>query len=823
MTELFIKIIGMSVTGSAVIAVIILLRLALKKAPKIFSYVLWAAALFRLLCPITFELPAAPIPSVEIPYEQVSPNAAEGLFITNTASESPADKYPPQQTEAVVQAEDTHESVTAPVSEVPAKKQINYLSAASYIWASAVIIMLLHGVISWARLSRSLRSAQKSGENVYVSAAISDPFIMGIIRPKIYLPTGLSFAESELIIRHEKAHMHRGDHIAKLVMYLTLCIHCFNPLVWVMFRLFERDMEMSCDEKVTADMTNEQKADYSQALLKISTVPAAVFTANFGEHSTKKRVRNVLSFKKPALWAVIVLTIVAAAVSIVLCANRKSDNKVTVPDIYALNHQEAERRLINAGLQYKVVFQNSLEPKYTVIKTEPAKSEKTDADTTIIVYVSSGNEDGSSIGNDTENVLALGINGIYGYMRSEDLYGTDNDKYEKHREILTDEDELKQYREQFYSLYGESVYNCTFYNEYIDVPLYDESGENIVDHFRKSDVIPVLSPDDEFYNWQENIPLIPLTEERQAALDISDFSPDMLYSDSKNCLFSDGAGGIYLYNFENKELMLAVDFLASMELANSYIADEANQYGGASIYSTDAFEFGKRIYFAFETKGKEKRGGEFNARYYYLDVQSSQLSMAGAVISSAEAAATEQTDTSEHPDAISELTAMINKRDYVYMVKSGLDDKHLPMIRLARNINGNVEYFDPFENGLISKEASAPEKWGLSFTAENANSEGVTVRLSRSCDEELTTGSYFTVQKKLIYGWTELSHSAEYYMSEQTWAGEALTIPRDGEFELYEDLSSIYVKLDPGYYRIGKYIGTGRGDDILLYAYFNVV
>ncbi|MGN0553122.1 MAG: M56 family metallopeptidase [Oscillospiraceae bacterium] len=318
MTDIFIKVVEMSLTASVVIAVIMLLRLALKKAPKVFSYILWAAALFRLLCPISFELPAAPIPKVDIPY-------------TETVTES---TYPENAVAAVPNNTEITEQVTAVpdtagenVQPSPLQKRVDLVAVLSYVWAAFAAAMLLWGAGSWIRLSHKLKTAQKMNGNVYVSAAISDPFIMGVVRPKIYLPTGLASAENELILKHECAHIRRGDHIAKLIMYCALCIHCFNPLVWVMFKLFERDMEMSCDEKVTADMTNEQKADYSQTLLKLSVKPTASFTACFGENSTKQRIKNVLSFKKPAVWLVIVLAVLAVIVSVVLCANRsKADD-----------------------------------------------------------------------------------------------------------------------------------------------------------------------------------------------------------------------------------------------------------------------------------------------------------------------------------------------------------------------------------------------------------------------------------------------------------------------------------------------------------------
>lgn len=367
MTDIFIRVIEMSVTASIVIGVVMVLRLFLRKAPKVFSYMLWAAALFRLLCPISFELPSAPIPSVEIPYSaEVGERNSDGLFISHTDKEIVlAPEYSERQTAVSQQVT----AVSEPVSETPVKREINYIAIASYIWALAVVTMAFRGFFSWARLSHSLRPAQKMAGNVYASPTISDPFIMGIIRPKIYLPTELSCTESDLIIRHEKAHMHRGDHIAKLVMYAALCVHCFNPLVWLMFRLFERDMEMSCDEKVTANMTKEQKADYSQTLLKISAKPTAAFTACFGESGTKQRIKNVLSFRKPAVWAVILLTVAAVIISIVLCVNRKAEDSpadlssVTPPlskENYLSNADDVVKRFLDfdSGINIKSINEN---------------------------------------------------------------------------------------------------------------------------------------------------------------------------------------------------------------------------------------------------------------------------------------------------------------------------------------------------------------------------------------------------------------------------------------------------------------------------------
>ena len=616
MTDIFIKVVEMSMTASIVIGVVMVLRLFLRKAPKVFSYVLWAAALFRLLCPISFQIPSAPIPSVEIPYRaEVGDRNADGLFTTNNYVEvTPAPEYSEPQNAVSPQVT----TVSEPVSEIPVKKEINYLAVASYIWAFAVIIMAFRGIISWVRLSRSLRSAQKMCGNVYVSPAISDPFIMGIIRPKIYLPTGLSCTESDLIIRHEKAHMHRGDHIAKLVMYGALCVHCFNPLVWLMFRLFERDMEMSCDERVTADMTKEQKADYSQTLLKISAKPTAAFTACFGESGTKQRIKNVLNFKKPAVWVVILLAVAAVVVSVVLCVSRENDgssipadalDKIDVVDSDDTFTSEKLKEFFSSGVNPNsvglsinnsegVTFSepfiipiynadnNSLsnaqniwgsalfhDSKLIDIKKFTYKDGQAayDGDISIptklcdsidkgdsfsiflvetkrvsgynnaeVIYAVDSNgecilirddriekseehfdgypdfnavceyncvstkmeeavtlEELNVFPNSPELTPTLGMNGVLAFMRREDFYGEHNNDYALHREIVTDGVYLDMYRERFRDEYGKQIDEYNFSVEYLLIPLYDETGENVVDYFRQDCRVTPIPPNEE--------------------------------------------------------------------------------------------------------------------------------------------------------------------------------------------------------------------------------------------------------------------------------------------------------------------------------------
>lgn len=317
MTDIFLKILSMSVTSAVVIGVIIMLRLPLKKAPKIFSYILWAAALFRLLCPFAFELPSAPVAPVSFETSERSeyemlPNSLESPYPTFDVKDN---------NEVVIY---TSESVNAPVYN-KTKKAADFIA---YFWAAGASAMIVCGLVSYFRLKKRLEGA-KENNGIFLSEKINDPFIIGIIKPRIYLPVNLSEEESKLIILHEKTHMKRLDHIAKIIMYISLCIHWFNPLVWVMFRLFERDMEMSCDESAAAKLSENEKAAYSEALLKFSIKPAAAFTACFGESGTKQRIKNILGFRKPAVWVIIILALSVLTAVTVLSVNKRRENELS--------------------------------------------------------------------------------------------------------------------------------------------------------------------------------------------------------------------------------------------------------------------------------------------------------------------------------------------------------------------------------------------------------------------------------------------------------------------------------------------------------------
>lgn len=313
LNNLFISVIRMSFTASYVILIIMIARFFLKKAPKVFSYSLWAVALLRLLCPFTFESVISLVP-------QKKTSAADMIF--NNAITAPHTNIPMDNITAVP-------NITAPpmmnhVPEVPAGSSFNIMTIAAAVWIFGMVLIIAKNIFSVVELKRKLKNAQKVSENIYVSNRIHTAFVLGVIRPKIYMPDGLSPKEADYILLHEQTHIKRLDPIMKTLAFAALCIHWFNPIVWLAFFAGSKDMEMSCDEKVIKTLGNGVKKDYSRSLLALATGKKyAGGILAFGEGDTKDRIKNVLNYKKPAFWIVILLVIAVIIASFALLTNQK--------------------------------------------------------------------------------------------------------------------------------------------------------------------------------------------------------------------------------------------------------------------------------------------------------------------------------------------------------------------------------------------------------------------------------------------------------------------------------------------------------------------
>ncbi len=309
MTAVFREILSMSFTAGFCVLAVALVRLFLKKTPRVFSYALWAVVLFRLLCPFSFESVVSLIPSTQA----VQPTGQTGLPF-EAATNIPVIDQPVN----AYLGSHYYEGVT-----VPAGFSVDFMTVLSIVWLAGCLILLGISLISLFRLKKRLRNAVLEEGRVYHAKGLETAFVLGIFRPKIYLPEGLSGKEREYILLHEQTHIRQGDHIVRVLAFLALCLHWFNPLAWAAFFLSGRDMEMSCDEAVLKKLGNGVKKDYSASLLSLASgrkwlggTPLA-----FGEGDTRSRIKNVLSYRKPAFWVLIAAVIGVAAAIFLLAAN----------------------------------------------------------------------------------------------------------------------------------------------------------------------------------------------------------------------------------------------------------------------------------------------------------------------------------------------------------------------------------------------------------------------------------------------------------------------------------------------------------------------
>lgn len=326
--SLFLKILNMSLTASYIIAAVLIVRLLLKRAPKKYSYALWAVAGFRLVCPVSFK-------SV-ISIFSLRPFA---LQVEETASSAGAAAtqivHIPENIEFMAQPEiyTGLEAVNAVVNDsLPAATpmySVNpiqiWIFFGMLLWCLGIAVLLCLSLVSLIKLRRSLRTATLLEGNVWQSENVRSPFIVGLFRPKIYIPYGLSDRQLAYVLAHERSHIKRLDHVVKTLAFLILCLHWFNPLVWLAFYLMGRDMELSCDEKVLGSIG--EREDYSETLLSFASprrFPTPTPLA-FGESSVSQRIKNALKWRRPKMWVSIVSLIACLGVIAACAANPREE------------------------------------------------------------------------------------------------------------------------------------------------------------------------------------------------------------------------------------------------------------------------------------------------------------------------------------------------------------------------------------------------------------------------------------------------------------------------------------------------------------------
>ena len=312
----FPKLLNMSLTASVVIVFVLLLRFLLKKAPKIISYALWGLVLFRLLCPISLESGLSLFGLVHAP---VTPSGT----LTSSIEYIPSDLVQTESPSAVLPAPGMEETAPQGVEQPAAHAAETPVVLAADIWVAGVLGMGLYGVISYLRLRRKLVTASPLRENIYLVDGISSPFVLGLLHPKIYLPSSLGEQELPYIVLHEQHHIRRLDHLVKVLAFVALSLHWFNPLVWLAFVLAVRDMEMSCDEAVIRKMGDGIRADYTASLLSLATGKHTIagIPLAFGQGDTKGRIRNLANRKKPAFWVVLAGAVICALAALGLLTN----------------------------------------------------------------------------------------------------------------------------------------------------------------------------------------------------------------------------------------------------------------------------------------------------------------------------------------------------------------------------------------------------------------------------------------------------------------------------------------------------------------------
>lgn len=305
MTNLFLTLFNKSLSACLLILAVMLVRLAFRKAPKALFPILWAFVGLRLALPFLPESRLSVIPSPEtLSYETVRyaahPTVQTGIYAVNSAVNPTLGK----------------------VFETPAGGSVSPLyiltSVMGAIWVIGVIGMLFYAFFCYFHLKNRLKTAVLFRDNLYRSEAVTSPFVLGFIRPRIYLPFTLAEADLDAVVAHEKAHIARGDVLWKLLGYLFLCVYWFNPLVWLAYILFCCDIEFACDERVIGQLAAEERAAYSEALLAASMPKARIAACPlaFGEGNVKERIKRVLSYKKPAFWVILIAVLACAALAV---------------------------------------------------------------------------------------------------------------------------------------------------------------------------------------------------------------------------------------------------------------------------------------------------------------------------------------------------------------------------------------------------------------------------------------------------------------------------------------------------------------------------
>lgn len=313
MNELFLNVVNMSLSASFIVLIILILRKILNKAPKWIHVLLWTIVAIRLVCPITIESVVSLLPSAEVINPAIlveTPSITNEITTVNTGIPVINDMINPV--------------IYNTVLEISVKDNVNILQLLitlfTNIWIVGVIGFILYAIISCIRIDKRIQTAVLLSDNIYQSENVHSPFVFGVMKPRIYLPSNLSEQDKPYVIAHEQMHIQRKDYLWKPIGFILLSIYWFNPILWLAYILLCKDIELACDEKVIYDLNYEQRADYSQSLLSCS-IKQHMITAcpiAFGEVGVKERVKQIVQYKKPSFWLIVVAIVISAVMGVSL-------------------------------------------------------------------------------------------------------------------------------------------------------------------------------------------------------------------------------------------------------------------------------------------------------------------------------------------------------------------------------------------------------------------------------------------------------------------------------------------------------------------------
>lgn len=412
MAGLFQTVLKMSFTGSIVILVVLVLRVVLFKAPKVSSYMLWGVVLFRLLCPVSFSTNISVLQITGITDKIAEKNADIKQPLKDTTAKSITE---PENIKQIQNKNNNSKSLSGSTNDNASIKILG--SKDSYnipwafltvIWFAGIIFMLIHNAWLSLRLHRCLLAAvpvkeyqnlvmpanrnlisgllKTSHSRIYLSDYITSPFVCGIFNPRIYIPSSLAATEYKYIILHEQVHIYRKDYLVKLLAFAALTIHWFNPLVWLFFHLFEKDMEMSCDEAVIKKTGTSIRAEYSEALLKLASGKKTFVKtfAAFGENETKSRIKHIMGYKKPAKIITKSAIVILIATFIFAGGNppQKNTGKENINNLKNTSTNNKDNNSLNLAAEPDIEPKSGIKPETVTepapgIKPETAKKIKT--------------------------------------------------------------------------------------------------------------------------------------------------------------------------------------------------------------------------------------------------------------------------------------------------------------------------------------------------------------------------------------------------------------------------------------------------------------